>query len=159
MSTDVVGLRALAESLDRKYEFYRRMNSDGDEHETMILLRTAAAAIREVLPALDEITTLRAEVADRDARIEAALAVGQTPGQTTSAQNREVAMRRILSAPAVPVPQDNPEAARSDIADEISGVQVGHGYESTTIGIAAALEAADLIKAAFDVRPKNGEKP
>ncbi|GAB2699523.1 hypothetical protein BKA24_001813 [Microbacterium marinum] len=43
---------------------------------------------------------------------------------------------------------DEREALRSDIADEISGVQVGTGYESTTIGITAALEAADLLIAA-----------
>lgn len=46
------------------------------------------------------------------------------------------------------------EATRSDIADEISGIQVGTGYESTTIGIDAALEAADAIRAAFEVRPR-----
>ena len=43
---------------------------------------------------------------------------------------------------------DEREAMRSDIADEISGVEVGSGYESTTIGIHAALEAADLLIAA-----------
>ena len=40
------------------------------------------------------------------------------------------------------------EEDRIEIADEISGVQVGVGYESTTIGITAALEAADLLIAA-----------
>lgn len=34
------------------------------------------------------------------------------------------------------------------IADEISSIQVGSGYESTTIGITAALEAADALIAA-----------
>lgn len=37
---------------------------------------------------------------------------------------------------------------RSRIADEISSIQVGSGYESTTIGITAALEAADALIAA-----------
>lgn len=37
---------------------------------------------------------------------------------------------------------------RFRIADEISGIQVGSGYESTTIGITAALEAADALIAA-----------
>lgn len=37
---------------------------------------------------------------------------------------------------------------RSRIADEISNIQVGAGYESTTIGITAALEAADALIAA-----------
>lgn len=37
---------------------------------------------------------------------------------------------------------------RTRIADEISGIQVGSGYESTTIGITAALEAADALIAA-----------
>lgn len=41
---------------------------------------------------------------------------------------------------------------RSDMADEISGVQVGSGYESTTIGITAALEAADLLLASPVIR-------
>lgn len=36
---------------------------------------------------------------------------------------------------------------RQAIADEISGIQVGSGYESVTIGIDAALEAADVILA------------
>lgn len=40
------------------------------------------------------------------------------------------------------------EEDRETIAGEISGVQVGVGYESTTIGITAALEAADLLIAA-----------
>ena len=40
------------------------------------------------------------------------------------------------------------EEDREAIAGEISGVQVGVGYESTTIGITAALEAADLLIAA-----------
>lgn len=37
---------------------------------------------------------------------------------------------------------------RTRIADEISNIQVGSGYESTTIGITAALEAADALIAA-----------
>ncbi|WP_417540765.1 hypothetical protein [Microbacterium maritypicum] len=37
---------------------------------------------------------------------------------------------------------------RIRIADEISNIQVGSGYESTTIGITAALEAADALIAA-----------
>ncbi|QEA30405.1 hypothetical protein FGL91_18740 [Microbacterium sp. CBA3102] len=37
---------------------------------------------------------------------------------------------------------------RTWIADEISSIQVGSGYESTTIGITAALEAADALIAA-----------
>jgi hypothetical protein len=37
---------------------------------------------------------------------------------------------------------------RTRIADEISSIQVGSGYESTTIGITAALEAADALIAA-----------
>lgn len=37
---------------------------------------------------------------------------------------------------------------RTRIADEISNIQVGTGYESTTIGITAALEAADALIAA-----------
>ncbi len=34
------------------------------------------------------------------------------------------------------------------IADEIASIQIGSGYESTTIGITAALEAADALIAA-----------
>lgn len=37
---------------------------------------------------------------------------------------------------------------RFRIADEISSIQVGSGYESTPIGITAALEAADALIAA-----------
>lgn len=37
---------------------------------------------------------------------------------------------------------------RIRIADEIANIQVGAGYESTTIGITAALEAADALIAA-----------
>jgi hypothetical protein len=37
---------------------------------------------------------------------------------------------------------------RTRIADEISNIQVGSGYESTTIGITAALEAANALIAA-----------
>lgn len=40
-----------------------------------------------------------------------------------------------------------PDDEREAIADEISGIQVGSGYESVTIGITAALEAADAIMA------------
>lgn len=55
---------------------------------------------------------------------------------------------RYRSCPGAEERDDEREALRSDIADEISGVQVGVGYESTTIGITAALEAADLLIAA-----------
>lgn len=51
-----------------------------------------------------------------------------------------------------PPADDVREVSRSDIADEISGIQVGTGYESTTIGIDAALEAADAILGRFEVR-------
>jgi hypothetical protein len=47
---------------------------------------------------------------------------------------------------AVPQPVDR-EALRLEIAGEISGIQVGSGYESVTIGITAALEAADAVLA------------
>jgi len=44
---------------------------------------------------------------------------------------------------------------RGAIADEISGIVVGQGYESTTIGISAALEAADaLIAAGYRKQPE-----
>jgi hypothetical protein len=39
---------SLAVSLRRKYEFFRRMSFDGHEHETMVLLRTAADAIDQL---------------------------------------------------------------------------------------------------------------
>lgn len=39
----------------------------------------------------------------------------------------------------------NPD--REKLADEISGIVVGAGYESVSIGITAALEAADAILA------------
>lgn len=42
---------------------------------------------------------------------------------------------------------DDAAENRIALADEISGVAVGSGYESTTIGIDAAMEAADLILA------------
>ena len=184
---DVVGLRALAEKALGKYELSKESYGATSAIEDLL-----AEVVRAVPDVTVEITTLRAEVADRGARIKAALEEIGDPGSepanpfmwnpwedgsvdpsNTDDVVREAASRgwdkgrwevrenvhRILSDLAVPVPQDNPEATRGDIADEISGVQVGHGYESTTIGITAALEAADLIKAAFDVRPKNGEKP
>ena len=37
------------------------------------------------------------------------------------------------------------QSVRDEIADEISGITVGSGYYSTTIGIDAAQEAADAI--------------
>ena len=37
---------ALATRLDRKYDFFKRMSFDGSEHETMVLLREASAALR-----------------------------------------------------------------------------------------------------------------
>lgn len=40
------------------------------------------------------------------------------------------------------------ENLRQDMAGEISGIAVGSGYESTSIGITAALEAADALIAA-----------
>ena len=39
----------------------------------------------------------------------------------------------------------NEQSIRDEIADEISGITVGAGYYSTTIGIDAAQEAADAI--------------
>lgn len=45
---------------------------------------------------------------------------------------------------------------RIRIADEISNIQVGSGYESTTIGITAALEAADALIAAGVVTEEPG---
>lgn len=193
MSVDVVGLRALAEKALDPVAWTDPVKYDWPDAESVGLWREAddlIAALRPtvVLALLDEVTTLRAEVADRGARIAEARHIIAVRGGTSGNVLNEVL--DVLSVTAVPVPQDNPEAAwscdhgctgpsavclldhqariqpghpiqatRSDIADEISGVQVGHGYESTTIGITAALEAADLIKAAFDVRPKNGEKP
>lgn len=43
---------------------------------------------------------------------------------------------------------DQNENLRQDMADEISGILVGTGFELTTIGISAALEAADALIAA-----------
>lgn len=42
-------------------------------------------------------------------------------------------------------------ATRGAVADEISGIVVGSGYESVSIGITAALEAADALLAAFTI--------
>lgn len=46
---------------------------------------------------------------------------------------------------------------REEIAGEIAGIQVGTGYESTTIGITAALEAADAILTRYTVTEKGRE--
>jgi len=66
----------------------------------------------------------------------------------------DTAVRDLIVALSTPPADDVREALRSDVAGEISGIQVGTGYESTTIGIYAALEAADAILAQFEVRPR-----
>lgn len=100
MSVDVVGLRALAEKalagLNSAREGYGAASA---------FLPQLEAIVREIVPALDEIATLRAEVADRDARIGAALAMADEFEYVS-----DVDLRLALSGPAVPVPQDNPEA-------------------------------------------------
>lgn len=47
-----------------------------------------------------------------------------------------------------------PVPSRNEIADEVSGIQVGSGYYATLIGRDAALEAADAVLALF----KGGEE-
>jgi hypothetical protein len=141
--SDVVGLRALAEAVavegpwaiwhDLDYqgfktvgdaESYRQLLADGEAEDCNPVAHVytdpdaefiAAASPDVVLALLDEITTLRAEVADRDARIADALDAERQ--EVTDGFAREW-MRLILSAPAVPVPQDNPEAKQ-----ETNGVE------------------------------------
>ncbi|WP_100813042.1 hypothetical protein [Microbacterium lacus] len=135
MSADVVGLRALAEKAlsEKSFRVGRRTSYGSEEHSAVYL----DDAKRTLDPLLDEITTLRAEkdaavremhsrelhhfeeeqrsaqleaaLADRDARIEAALVI------LTNYIDPDMHVRdavKALSGPAVPVPQDNPETTR-----------------------------------------------
>ena len=99
---------------------------------------------------------LQATLADRDARIEAAHA-GCVCGGSGMVMEFEPTdcpnlwMHRILSGPAVPVPQDNPEATREQVGRvvwETSRVDEG------TISATGANIVADAILAAFHVTPK-----
>lgn len=144
MSVDVVGLRALAEkALAELGKHIHAHRWDGLHHDETVAAWNVseadryeryAAVIREVPALLDEITTLRAEVADRDARIKAAKKLrpwliekaddllSRIKTDTTEdvmlyhdAVSVLVTMRTLLNVMAglaVPVPQDNPESIR-----------------------------------------------
>tara|TARA_R110002020_G_scaffold404912_1_gene614960 strand:+ start:5662 stop:6123 length:462 start_codon:yes stop_codon:yes gene_type:complete len=152
--TDLEGLRALAEKALDPIAWTDPVQYDWPDAEGVGLWREAddlIAALRPtvVLALLDEITTLRAEVADRDrqilalgkacvtyidaladrdARIEAvklwademACLFAHWRGldwiEARNASGQEVI--ELLSGPAVPVPQDNPEATREQIGGE-----------------------------------------
>jgi len=146
MSVDVVGLRALAEKARETPDF-----SYGMAHKKLSRSMTPDV----VLALLDEITTLRAEkddavremhsrelhhfeeeqrsaqldadLADRDARIEAAEAFARKERDEIRGRydanhaiyagyaNACDDILALLSGPAVPVPQDNPEATHVGI--------------------------------------------
>ena len=145
----------------------------------------AAVSPDVVLALLDEITTLRAEVADRDARIEAALnearassvPLGMPEAEFYRAMLRQVEstlsvpavpvpptetasglefQRDAPTASAVPVPQDNPEATREQVGKVVWETSRA---DEGSISVTGANIVADAILAAFDVRLKNGEKP
>lgn len=160
--------------------------------------------IQRLAAALEETA---ANLADRDARIAAAHAVllsafpGQklVPGCRVGPHEHAAASehaRRILSVPAVPVPQDgaddaltftkhqppvpqdnpdpnvyqsfgtpqdNPEATREAILTALAKTEseggAGLRYFPSGDPSPGAERVADVMLAAFDVRPKNGEKP
>ncbi|WOF23821.1 hypothetical protein N8K70_03835 [Microbacterium betulae] len=58
--------------------------------------------------------------------------------------------KAILAAVGAPTAP----ATREAVAEEISGIVVGTGYYSTTIGIDAARESADALLARFEIRER-----
>tara|TARA_R110002020_G_scaffold335482_2_gene550622 strand:- start:2052 stop:2576 length:525 start_codon:yes stop_codon:yes gene_type:complete len=149
MSVDVVGLRAPVEKAlsEKSFRVGRRTSYGSEEHSAVYL----DDAKRTLDPLLDEITTLRAEkdaavremhsrelhhfeeeqrsaqleaaLADRDARIEAAKQMLSVHHTRSDLEHMVIRALHALSAPAVPVPQDNPEATR-DIQAEIKALRV-----------------------------------
>ena len=101
---------------------------------------------RDPAPAEQRAQLAEAALADRDARIAEALPyLERNRGNGVSL--RAIA---ILSAPAVPVPQDNPEATREALADALHQDRHPCGEKPVDVDY----EIADAVLATFDVRPK-----
>ena len=95
----------LIASLRDKYEFFRRMSFDDSEHETMVLLRTAADAIESLLTALTETEADKNAAQAREALLVGELRFYTSPFGRPTLPAVQAHLHRVFSQAARPRPE------------------------------------------------------